>query len=150
MHTQHLHQNTKLPQILECSLAVDTGVKTIHNRALDALPSVTVFTGKAMTTYTSATVLHNTHAEPIYDVIVWSSISLPADPRITIVLKEPAGLAKIDEGIVSVKVGSLTRWSTAGGRKGGQAGLLEWACDMNPGTEMLILLKAVWEVCHRT
>jgi len=132
MHTQHLHQNTKLPQILECSLAVDTGVKTIHNRA------------------TSATVLHNTHAEPIYDVIVWSSISLPADPRITIVLKEPAGLAKIDEGIVSVKVGSLTRWSTAGGRKGGQAGLLEWACDMNPGTEMLILLKAVWEVCHRT
>lgn len=119
-------------------------MKTIHNRAPDALPSVTAFTGKATTTYTSATVLHNTHAEPIRGVIVRSSIPLPADPRITIVLKEPAGLAEIDEGCVSVKEGCLARWSTAGGRKGKQAGLFEWACDVNPGTEVL---KAVWEVC---
>ncbi|KAG6372192.1 hypothetical protein JVT61DRAFT_7985 [Boletus reticuloceps] len=137
--------NTELPQILECSLAVDTGVKALHNRASDALPqSVPTFTSKAMTTYTSATVLHNTYAEPIRGVIVRSSIPLPADPRITIVLKEPAGLAEIDEGSVTVKEGCLARWSTTGGRKGKQAGLFEWVCDMNPGTEVL---KAVWEVC---
>lgn len=133
-----------MPQILECSLAVDTGVKTIHSRAPDALPSVAAFTGKTTTTYTSATVLHNTHAEPIRSVIVRSSIPLPADPRITIVLKEPARLAEIDEGSVAVKEGCLARWSTTGGRKGKQAGLFEWVCDMNPGTEVL---KAVWEVC---
>ena len=138
------HQNTELPQILECSLAVDTGVKAMHSRAPDALPSVASFTGKATTTYTSATVLHNLHGEPIRGVVVRSSIPLPADPRITIVLKEPAGLADIDEGSVTVKEGCIARWSTAGGRKGKQGGLFEWVCDMNPGTEVL---KAVWEVC---
>ncbi|KAH0833405.1 hypothetical protein J3R83DRAFT_12511 [Lanmaoa asiatica] len=137
-------QNTELPQILECSLAVDTGVKTIHNRAPDALPSVGAFSGKATTTYTSATVIHNTHAEPIRGVVVRSSIPLPTDPRITIVLKEPAGLADMDEGSVPVREGCLARWSTTGGRKGKQAGLFEWVCDVNPGTEML---RAVWEVC---
>ena len=96
-----------------------------------------------MTTYTSATVLHNTHAEPIQDVVVRCSIPLTADPRVTIMLKEPAGLAEIDEGSVVVKEGCLARWSTAGGRKGKQAGLFEWVCDVNPGTEVL---KAVWEV----
>ncbi|KAF8124731.1 hypothetical protein EV363DRAFT_1403015 [Boletus edulis] len=136
--------NTESPQILECSLAVDTGVKALHNRAPDALPSVATFTSKVMTTYTSATVLHNTHAEPIRGIIVRSSIPLPADPRITIVLKEPAGLAEIDEGSATVKEGCLARWSTTGGRKGKQAGLFEWVCDMVPGTEVL---KAVWEVC---
>ncbi|KAF8556484.1 hypothetical protein OG21DRAFT_614310 [Imleria badia] len=138
------HVSSTEIHILECSLAVDTGVKTIHNRAPDALPSVAPFTGKATTTYTSATVLHNTHAEPIRGVIVRSAIPLPADPRITIVLKEPAGLAEIDEGSVVVKAGCLARWSTTGGRKGKQAGLFEWVCDMSPGTEVL---KAVWEVC---
>ena len=129
--------------MLECSLAVDTGVKMIHNHAPDPLPSVGAFTGKATTTYTSATVLHNTHAEPIRGVIVRSSIPLPADPRVTIILKEPAGLAEIDEGCVAVKEGCLARWSTTGGRKGKQAGLFEWVCDVNTGTEVL---KAVWEV----
>lgn len=130
--------------MLECSLAVDTSVKSIHNRAPDALPSVASFTGKATTTYTSATVLHSTHADPIRGIIVRSAIPLPADPRVTIVLKEPAGLAEIDEGSVVVKAGCQARWSTTGGRKGKQAGLFEWVCDMNPGTEVF---KAVWEVC---
>ena len=61
-----------------------------------------------------------------------------------IVLKEPAGLTGIDEGTVTVKEGCQARWSTMGGRKGKQAGLFEWVCDVNPGTEVL---KAVWEVC---
>lgn len=59
-------------------------------------------------------------------------------------LKEPSGLTEIDEGSVYVKEGCLARWSTTGGRKGKQAGLFEWVCDVNPGTEVL---KAVWEVC---
>ncbi|KAG8212848.1 hypothetical protein J3R82DRAFT_11165 [Butyriboletus roseoflavus] len=143
-HVSSAIHNTELPQVLECSLAVDTGVKTIHNRAPDALPSVNAFTGKATTTYTSATVVQNTHAEPIRGVIVRSSIPLPADPRISIVLKEPLGLAEIDEGSVTIKEGCLARWSTMGGRKGKQEGLFEWVCDVNPGTEVL---KAVWEVC---
>ena len=131
--------------MLECALVVDTGMKTIHNRAPDALPSSSAFTGKATTMYTSATVLHNTGAELVRGVIVRSAIPLPADPRITIILKEPAGLAEIDEGrSVPVKEGCLARWSTSGGRKGKQAGLFEWVCDMNPGEEVL---KAVWEVC---
>ncbi|KAG9308044.1 hypothetical protein JVU11DRAFT_12611 [Chiua virens] len=136
---------TGLPQILECPLAVDTAVKTIHNRAPEALPSVTEFTGKATRMYTSVTVIHNTHAEMIRGVVVRSAVPLPADLRITIMLKEPTGLANIDEGSVTVKNGCLARWSTKGGRKGKEAGLFEWVCDVDG--ETVITVKAVWEVC---
>ncbi|KAF9230260.1 hypothetical protein BU15DRAFT_83858, partial [Melanogaster broomeanus] len=137
-------RKTEAPQALECSLAVDTGITTINNRSPDSLPAFGEFTGKVTTTYTSATFVNNTHSETIRGVVIRSSLPLPADPRVTVILKEPAGLADIDTGTVEVRDGCQAQWSTSGERKGKQAGLFEWVCDIKPGSEVL---KAVWEVC---
>ncbi|KAF8838853.1 hypothetical protein BDN67DRAFT_970913 [Paxillus ammoniavirescens] len=137
-------QNTDAPQMLECSLGVDGAITTINNRSPDSLPSFGAFSDKVTTTYTSATFVNNKHSETIREVVIRSSLPLPTDPRVTVVLKEPAGLADIETGLVNVREGCQARWSTSGGRKGKQAGLFEWVCDLKPGTEVL---KAVWEVC---
>jgi hypothetical protein len=130
--------------MLECSLGVDDAITTINNRSPDSLPSSGAFSDKVTTTYTSATFVNNKHSETIPEVVIRSSLPLPTDPRVKIVLKEPAGLADIETGLVNVREGCRARWSTSGGRNDKQAGLFEWVCDLKPGTEVL---KAVWEVC---
>ncbi|KIK93784.1 hypothetical protein PAXRUDRAFT_828630 [Paxillus rubicundulus Ve08.2h10] len=137
-------QNTDAPQMLECSLGVDGAITTINNRSPDSLPSFGAFSDKVTTTYTSATFVNNKHSDTICGVVIRSSLPLPADPRVTVVLKEPAGLTDIETGLVNVREGCQARWSTTGGRKGKQGGLFEWVCDLKPGTDVL---KAVWEVC---
>ncbi|KAH7884852.1 hypothetical protein F5I97DRAFT_1929687 [Phlebopus sp. FC_14] len=153
-------RTTTKPQTLECSLGVDTQLTTLTNRSPDSLPAFGAYTGKVTTTYTSATFITNAHSSTVRrGVVVRSSLPLPADPRVTIVLKEPAGLADVGAGVgvgvgvgddarsrgeVVLREGCKARWSTSGERKGKEAGLFEWVCDVKPGTEVL---KAVWEVC---
>jgi hypothetical protein len=130
------------PQTIQCSLGIDPAVTTQFNRTVESLPNV--FSDKAITTHTITTTIKNAHHDPISNVIVRTSIPLPGDPRVTVALQEPQGLADIDSGTVRVGDGCYARWSTTGGRAGKDDGLFEWVCSsVKPGSQVL---KAVWRV----
>ncbi|KAG1736345.1 hypothetical protein EDB19DRAFT_1721791 [Suillus lakei] len=132
------------PQTIQCSLGIDPAVTTQFNRTVDSLPDFTVLNGKAITTHTITTTIKNTHLGPVSNVIVRTSLPLPADPRVTVALQEPEGLADIDSGTVRVGDEFYARWSTTGDRAGENDGLFEWVCgSVKPGSQVL---KAVWYV----
>lgn len=132
------------PQTIQCSLGIDPAVTTQFNRTVDSLPDFTVLNGKAITTHTITATIKNAHRNPVNNVIVRTSLPLPADPRVTVSLQEPEGLADIDSGTVRVGNGSYARWSTTGDRAGKNDGLFEWVCSsVEPGSQVL---KAVWHV----
>lgn len=132
------------PQTIQCSLGIDPAVTTQFNRAVNSLPDFTVLNGKAITTHTITTTIKNTHHEPVSNVVIRTSLPLPADPRVTVTLQEPEGLADIDSGKVLVGDGCYARWSTTGGRAGKNDGLFEWVCSsVKPGSQVL---KAEWHV----
>lgn len=132
------------PQTIQCSLGVDPAVTTQFNRTVGSLPNFSVLNGKAITTHTITTTIKNTHRNPVRNVIVRTSLPLPADPRVTVSLQEPEGLADIDSGTVRVEDGCYAGWSTSGDRAGKNDGLFEWVCSsVEPGSRVL---KAVWYV----
>lgn len=132
------------PQTIQCSLGVDPAVTTQFNRTVGSLPDFSVLNGKAITTHTITTTIKNTHRVPVRNVIVRTSLPLPADPRVTVSLQEPEGLADIDSGTVRVGDGCYAGWSTTGDRAGKNDGLFEWVCNsVEPGSRVL---KAVWYV----
>ncbi|KAG2114827.1 hypothetical protein DEU56DRAFT_896191 [Suillus clintonianus] len=136
--------SVKQPQTIHCSLGIDPAVTTQFSRSVDSLPDFTVLNGKVVTTHTITTTIKNTHRHPVSNVIVRTSLPLPADPRVTVALQEPEGLAGIDSGTVRVRDGCHARWLTTGNRAGKNDGLFEWVCSsVKPGSEML---KAVWYV----
>ncbi|KAG1759213.1 hypothetical protein EDD22DRAFT_907092 [Suillus occidentalis] len=119
-------------------------VTTQFHRIVGSLPDFSVFNGKAVTTHTITTTIKNTHRIPVRNVIVRTSLPLPADPRVTVSLQEPEGLADIDSGTVRVGDGCYAGWSTTGDRAGKNDGLFEWVCSsVEPGSRVL---KAVWYV----
>jgi hypothetical protein len=135
-------QSVDQPQTIQCSLGIDPAVTTQFNRTVESLPNV--FSDKAITTHTITTTIKNAHQDPVSNVIVRTSIPLPGDPRVTVALQEPRGLADIDSGTVRVGDGCYARWSTTGGRAGKDDGLFEWVCSsVKPGSQVL---KAVWRV----
>ncbi|KAG1774462.1 hypothetical protein EV702DRAFT_1124039 [Suillus placidus] len=132
------------PQTIQCSLGIDPALTTQFNRTVSSLPDLNVLNGKATTTHTITTTIKNTHHNPVNNLIVRTSLPLPADPRVTVSLQEPEGLADIDSGTVRVGNGSYARWSTTGDRAGKNDGLFEWVCSsVEPGSQVL---KAVWYV----
>ncbi|KAG2031735.1 hypothetical protein BDR03DRAFT_1015846 [Suillus americanus] len=114
------------PQTIQCSLGVDPAVTTQFNRTVDSLPDFTVLNGKAITTHTITTAIKNTYHHAVSNVIVRTSLPLPADPRVTVALQEPEGLADIDSGTVRVGDGCYAGWSTTGDRARKNDGLFEW------------------------
>ncbi|KAG0705831.1 hypothetical protein DFH29DRAFT_1077424 [Suillus ampliporus] len=132
------------PQTIQFALGVDPAVTTQFNRTVDSLPQFTMYNGQTVTAHTLTTIITNTHQDPVSNVIVRTSLPIPADPRITVSLQEPEGLADIDSGMVQVRDGWYARWSTTGDRAGKNDGLFEWVCShVKPGSEVL---KAVWYV----
>jgi len=128
-------------QPIQCSLGIDPAMATQFNRTIGSLPD---FNGKATKTYTITATLNNTHRDPVSNVIVRTPLPFSADPRITVTLQEPGGLADINSGTVRVGDGCYVRWSTAGDRAGKNDGLFEWVCSsVKPGSQVL---KAVWHV----
>ncbi|KAG1737065.1 uncharacterized protein EDB91DRAFT_487811 [Suillus paluster] len=132
------------PQTIQCSLGVDPGVTTQFNRTVDSLLRLAVVGDRTVTAHTITTTITNTHQDPVSNVIVRTSLPIPADPRITVSLQEPEGLADIASGTVRVRDGCYARWSTTGDHAGKNEGLFEWVCsNVKPGSEVL---KAVWYV----
>lgn len=132
------------PQTIQCSLGVDTAVTTQFDRTVASLPDFTVLNNKVTMAHTITTIIKNTHRNSVSNVIVRTSLPLPADPRVTVTLQEPEGLADIDSGTVRVGDGRYASWSTTGDRTGKKDGLFEWVCSsVKPGSQAL---KAVWHV----
>jgi hypothetical protein len=92
-----------------------------------------------------AITVKNAHEGPIDDIVIRVSLPVPQNPRITVSLREPLGLAMLDSGAaVLLRDKCSAKWSTSGKRTGRKGGVFEWVChDVQSGS---LGLKASWDV----
>lgn len=92
-----------------------------------------------------AITVKNAHKGSIDDIVVRVSLPVPQNPRITVSLREPLGLAMLDSGAaVLLRDKCSAKWSTTGKCTGRKGGVFEWVChDVQSGS---LGLKAAWDV----
>lgn len=134
-----------MPQIIECSLGVDPAVTTEIERRIVYSETISPPTTDERKTHVIVITVKNAHEGPVDDIVIRVAMPVPQNPRITVSLREPLGLAMIDSGAaVLLRDKCSVKWSTIGKRTGRKGGVFEWVCnDVKSGS---LELKAAWDV----
>lgn len=132
----------------DCSLGQDTTVQVTYSREQIYLPgTVTPFQERRSTTsYTTTASVHNKGTSSIPNLVVRDVLPTSEIPRLSIILRTPAGLiGKTDGQEVRIKDNVSVLWEEKVEGKGGQKeGYYRWEGMVGPGEKETFVTK--WDV----